>query len=791
MNLFEFLRDRNRRDKLSRQRLLPSQPEGTTPDRVYAGSDIGEIAFTGERPEAGDFTVIVGQAPRAVALSPQTPGLSAPLFGNSCRCKCGSGLGTIVWSCPIHSGPYLLLIDSGGTIRQAISSANIFRIAGVALDPNPPNNLYVLDDRTRLTNWVPINSMVSQTPGISTYVLHTFQLAGGSYVWSSLVEMADPGLPVEPFYINDLQWVTFGPTSALTDPPATYPTNCMSVIEGQVYIPMSMRPARYQVWDGSSFTTHSLSLNGQPYNKGLRGTILTGIGKPGRPTTRYALAWDGYGGRSDIANPTFYPLGYEVVAFDTNDNVIQRFANTEELLSPTALMLICNRVFVLQATSYGRIETGTGEGVNGEEINNSFGTVIPHSLALLDLCKSAQLNRINKQYQVGVSVQPTGVAALDCQPASSGPQAGGTGHDPVLYRFQQQTGALDTTVLTAADGTDRSQAGPAAQLATAPGFVMTPTISNPLPASDTGVQLDYYLGSLHYWSENVSGPQLLPPWSNQRTPRGFGTLSGPLNNLRLPPNRTFAGHTPTTFRRLADHVYDNYLLMPQVSFATEPLMLYYLPGTNQYQWFGGEEPPHIGENEIYRSAGVVTNTVAGKFYNVFLWVKECVPALLPGSASITASGADLGDPVLNGPALNREYGYLSFESGFVVPPFGGSATRTYTVPSGSLRANAILYSAATADPASFTFSINGNAGTGPAAISLPSGQLLNGIAIPNDVTQASTYPMPADFTTIDIAITFPGGFSASIQYSDFSYPVGYTPNNSLVYYEMVLQVAVN
>ena len=370
MNLIKLFDDDDPTDFSSRTRVVPSQPPGVPLGKVYVGGDLGWIDYTGELPRPGDLVVITGQQAQRVANSGSATRVArAPTFTTSCRCKCPSRNGTIVWANPIHLGPFLVIMDQDGNFYQTINPPQMYRVAGVAVDPSPPYNLYVLDDRTRLNNFVTDTSPNNQIAGISTYVLHTFTNGGTSYTWSSLVEMTDPGLPAEPFFISEIDWVT-GQTDPqdLVDPPATYPTNCMSVINGLLYITMSMRPARYLTWNGSSFTTHHLLQNGSNYNFGLRGMVLTGMDKPATVTSKFVLAWAGFGGFSgDGCND------YAVLEIDPNDNILRVLSNPSAMKSPIALMLTCNRLIVLNSDYYGRTEDGTSGSLDGSFIEVGTG----------------------------------------------------------------------------------------------------------------------------------------------------------------------------------------------------------------------------------------------------------------------------------------------------------------------------------------------------------------------------------------------------------------------------------
>jgi len=366
MNIFEVIwKGKPRSEPLARTRRIPSQPAATPADKLYVGADIGYVDWEGEKPLAGDEVVIVKEGARQVAMAGQNVGqMRAPTFGNLCNCKCASATGTIYWCNPIQTGPYIVIMDSTGAIQQTLNPPELFRIAGVAVNPESPYTMYVLDDRTKLENFRTDASTEEQIAGVSTYVLHTFTQSGGSYSWSSLVEMADPGLPANPFFVNELDWVTESAANGqLDDPPAAYPTNCMSVIDGVLHITMSIRPAHYLTFNGATFTTHNLVIGATNYNKGLRGMIVTGLAKPGKAVLKYVLAWDGYDGRNEDGIG-----GYEILQFNDSDQITRRLTNDIALQSPTALAIVCNRLLVLNTDFYGRTEDGGSGSLNGTQI---------------------------------------------------------------------------------------------------------------------------------------------------------------------------------------------------------------------------------------------------------------------------------------------------------------------------------------------------------------------------------------------------------------------------------------
>lgn len=368
MNLFEVLWKGTPRAKpLAVTRRLPSQPADTPTGKVYGGVDVGFIDWSGEKPRAGEEVVILDDGARKVAMAGQSvAAMRAPTFAQPCNCKCSGLTGTIFWGNPIQTGPYIVIMDADGTIRQTLNPPEMYRIAGIAVDPDAPYTMYVLDDRTRLDNFRSDAVPDDQTAGVMTYVLHTFTQSAGSYSWAGQVEMADPGLPASPFFVSELDWVTESAADGqLNDPPAAYPTNCMTVLDGVLHITMSLTPARYLTFNGTSFTTHNLTVGGVNLDKGLRGMIVRGLAKPGKAPLKYILAWWGFDGFAEDGSG-----GYEVLQFNDADEVTKRFANDDVLKSPTALMIVCNRILILNTNYYGRTEDGGSGSLNGSFIQS-------------------------------------------------------------------------------------------------------------------------------------------------------------------------------------------------------------------------------------------------------------------------------------------------------------------------------------------------------------------------------------------------------------------------------------
>src|SRR5579872_1955012 len=308
----------------ARQRLLPSQPEGTDPNRVYVGSDMGEIAYSGEKPQAGDMITIIGQAARLVALSPQTPGLSMPLFSNPCSCKCPGNSGVAFYMQSACRNSVIVALDAlTGAVLQVFGLGDLWYGRGIAVDSASPHNLYVLDDRRVLTKPILTTAL---TPTRGYFTLVAFTLSGGQYHATAYTDLTDPLPP--PAGITGFPGIAFETQDQ--DPPG-FTRQSLSVIQGTLHLTMYNAPARFMTLSGGVVTPVTLSQNGVSVNMGLRGQIVAISDSPARRTNRYCIATDG--------------VNYFVLEFNETGVVTKQLALDAEP-QPAQLATVCNQMLV-------------------------------------------------------------------------------------------------------------------------------------------------------------------------------------------------------------------------------------------------------------------------------------------------------------------------------------------------------------------------------------------------------------------------------------------------------------
>lgn len=312
---------------LAIQRLVPSQPVGVAPGKLYIGSDYGEIDYTGEKPRAGDMVIITGTTAKRMAMSGQVlGGLRAPLFNNPCVCRCGSNTGIAFYLSFSKDTPVVHVINlEGASLMQLVGRKELgyattgsFYAASIAVDQESPYTAYVLDDRR---NFLTIKTNTSPTITRGYWGISTFVISGGQYVFSTFNGMTDP-------YTG----TTF-PAAIEPDPPAAR-QNCLSVIEGIPLATMLKSPARYKSLSGGIFTTHNLTLSGSNYAKGLRSSIVQVRQKPASINKRYVIA-------------TSDDISFEVVEFIASTNVITKVIPLDLDAKAKALATACNRLIVL------------------------------------------------------------------------------------------------------------------------------------------------------------------------------------------------------------------------------------------------------------------------------------------------------------------------------------------------------------------------------------------------------------------------------------------------------------
>lgn len=311
--------------------LLPPQPPGVPAGKLFLGDGLGYAPHTGERPAAGDLVVVLAGENRRVALAgTSAPPLREPVFPFSeCKCKCPGTNGGIFYLSFAENTPVIQAFDADtGTLQQLFGQQDLGYGAGaivvgsLAVDPEPPHNVYVLDDpRAYFTVLTDLTPTVRRAYfGIATYAV-----SAGAYVFSSFAELTDPYTPGPHDPLNP---------SIEPDPPAI-PGNCLSVLGGLPVVTMLNAPARYLSLDGGIYTTHTLTLNGSPYASHLRANIVTVKDKPANRNLAYVLATDDTGS------------AFELLEFDPGSDVISRRVALNLPAKAKQLASVCNRIMIL------------------------------------------------------------------------------------------------------------------------------------------------------------------------------------------------------------------------------------------------------------------------------------------------------------------------------------------------------------------------------------------------------------------------------------------------------------
>lgn len=327
-------------------------------------------------------------------------------------------------------------------------------------------------------------------------------------------------------------------------------------------------------------------------------------------------------------------------------------------------------------------------------------------LLVVDFCKQPSLTRLNRQVLLRdpLDAEPTGMAPLGCFPFVAHRQANGA----VLSRVNHLTGAYQNVVLATGDATASEEPGPTSFLSAAANRNVTSTPVSPFPATDGNFSASHAMGSDLFFTENGGGFQILN--STGHSYQGFGGSFAPYWTLKLPPARQFKG---VGFGRLENHVYDNYILMPLVSYHCEPLSLRWNAVASYYEWI-----------KSGKTAIIVTNQVGGggtgeQWRLDIIW-NEVRPCLL-APADIALSAANAGDAVNNGAGLFRSYSYKLLEADVTMPDYGGVVSRSYAVSSGDLRVPLVAYADSTNVPPIYSLTFEALSPTS-GGVSLPTPQ---------------------------------------------------------------------
>jgi len=303
-----------------RTRRVPVQP-GSVPGKVYLGSDIGFVDYQGPKPRPGDLAHVTGTPGRFVATSGQAlPSLVQPIFsGEACKCKCPASTngGQIFFQTQCQFCPNLIVVDGRtGAIALFDTPADVVWPAGIGVDRSAPYDLFVLDDRTA-TRQIEADGITRDDPTINWFTLLKYSLSGGTYSLAAAKVL---------------------PGGEDDDEPGWESSNALAVFNGVCWITMNDSPAHILKWSGGDVTTINLTLADEPYNGGLIGQVVRVADKPGRRDKFFVIGF-----RADV----------ELLQFNS-DGAISSVLTLTDMEFPRALVTVCNRLYVVQASAVGR-----------------------------------------------------------------------------------------------------------------------------------------------------------------------------------------------------------------------------------------------------------------------------------------------------------------------------------------------------------------------------------------------------------------------------------------------------
>ncbi len=257
------------------------------------------------------------------------PSLQTPTWSPGCRCNCPGAGGVAFYMQSAARNSAILAIDGAtGNLLQLFGLGDLWFGRGIAVDPQSPYHLYVLDDRRVLKK---LQTEVNNTPTRSYFTVVTFALSGGQYGVTNYLDLVDP-FPT-PATVGDFPGI--GLESQDQDPP-NFTTQGLAVIEGNLTLTMHNAPARYLEIVNGVVVTHAITQHGVPLALGLRGQIVAMIQQPAKKSNRYAIATDG--------------VSYQLIEFNSS-NVVSRSFDLEASPPPAQLASVCNRLLLLSTST--------------------------------------------------------------------------------------------------------------------------------------------------------------------------------------------------------------------------------------------------------------------------------------------------------------------------------------------------------------------------------------------------------------------------------------------------------
>lgn len=327
----------------TQSRVVPFQPEGIQVGYVFMGAELGYLQFIGEQPRAGDLVAIIGQPGAQVAVARSANPQRDPIFAGACKCKCPGNTGLIFHLAFAEETNVILAINAETGVRhQIFGKGDLWWGRGLAVNPQTPFTVYVLDDRRVLSR--PAVEGRDLYRGYFSVV--KFEVSGTQYARTAEFALTDGAAGTETS-ISAL----FEERDELSANVPNFNRNAMSVINGALHISLYKPPARYLRLEGSTFVTHTLQQEGANYARGLRGQIVTIPDKPAPRNRRYVIADD----EVDIGGGNF-SHSFQLLEIDADDNIVR----TLDLASdpkPQHLATMCNRLLVLHTNTTTFINT--------------------------------------------------------------------------------------------------------------------------------------------------------------------------------------------------------------------------------------------------------------------------------------------------------------------------------------------------------------------------------------------------------------------------------------------------
>ena len=340
---FERVRPTGQPADFAQLRRVPIQPAGMPLGRIYLGTELGFASFSGPAPQPGDVVLVMGEPGSRVALPQARPPQRSPIFSpGGCRCTCPAETtgGLVFYLNSINWTPTLLVIKGAdGALVYRSLLPEVLVGEGIAVDPDPPHNLYVLDARERYTNLVTDLQPMERLATKNYWTLLTYALSGNTYALAS---------------VNVLPGGT-GTFGGGDGPPLADVANPLAVVDGEVWITRVGSPARFFRFSAGAFTSLTLQRDGAPYAAQPIGPVVK---VPDKPASRDSL---------------FVAVQSQSIARFSAAGEVLEVLTDEAIFAVSGLAVVCNRLLVMDRFGDSRTEGegdfslgGAGEGGDEE-----------------------------------------------------------------------------------------------------------------------------------------------------------------------------------------------------------------------------------------------------------------------------------------------------------------------------------------------------------------------------------------------------------------------------------------